>query len=185
LKSTESQAKTKNVRSFEEKIPKISLEIMRAVYDVLAQNSIGGKCKMSVREIGERAGVSPATANRAIRRMHADRIITIVPAKYVNEPDTIILEPNGFSVSVLQIKEKISNIVNDLEELSAMLPSLAAFPGEEADKAKRYEQIIGAIATATEFQNSLYVMLDPNKLDDNLKTEILARGYSEIVTNKN
>lgn len=122
----------------------VTLDNMRLVYEVLKRHCPAGRCRMSVRDIAEECGMAHSTAHRALQRLKAEGFIEIEPARYVNEPDTIVINPHGFSDSLLNARSILERVIEDLNEVYALLPMAAKTAPEVEQKAAFFDQLLSS-----------------------------------------
>lgn len=128
----------------------INTEVLRLVYETLKQHSVGGRCRLSVRDVAELCGLSHPGAQRALQRLRAEGLIHTEPGRYQNEPDTIYVNPYGYADKLLRFRSSLENIIDELRELLAFLPSAARMPQENQEKAAALENLRQAIVSYNE-----------------------------------
>lgn len=166
-----------NVTAFREGskryVPSV-LDNMRLVYDVLKQHSVGGQCRLSVRDIAEICGLTHTAVHRILQRLKAEGLIQVEPGRYVNEPDTIIVNPSGYSDVVLEVMATLQKMAQDINYVNAFLPALVKQQVEAGEGSALFNDFLQAVIAVNELPGFLNVVVDTSKLPDTIKARLLS-----------
>lgn len=158
----------------------INTEVLRLVYETLKRHSVGGRCRLSVRDVAELCGLSHVGAQRALQRLRADGLIHTEPGRYQNEPDTIYVNPYGYADKLLRFRSSLENIIGELQELLAFLPSAVRLPQENQEKAVALENLRQAIVSYTELPGGFVnLIISKEKLESGVLETLLPSSATQ------
>lgn len=139
-----------------------------AVYEVLAflrNNSVSGRCAMSILEIAERLGVSTATVQRALRKLQADGLIKIESSRTPTEPNTIVLidgDTMDLAVMATQASRDLEAIKEMVRQLEGYMVAMTRQVVDMEEAAKRYYRLMHHVTSVTKLTDDLYQLIVPS-----------------------